>query len=334
MILPRVGITLGDPGGVGPEIVLKAFVGGFVLPQAQYVLYGSSSFLKKEEKALGLRFPLEIENEKTPARPGVPALHDLPVPPGSWKIGSPSAVNGLASFRYFEAAVDDARKGKIQALVTAPISKASWALAGIRWKGHTDYLSRFYPGVIMAFWSDRLKVALLTHHLPLKAALKKVTRENLEKFFIMLHRNLKMGKAGGFEFLVAGLNPHAGEDGLLGREEIETIAPAVKAARKRGLKISGPYPPDVVFRAAFGRKNVFVVALYHDQGLIPFKLAAFESGVNVSLGLPFARTSPDHGTAFDIAGKNRANPLSFVEAVRLAVAFAPPASFSHGLKSG
>jgi 4-hydroxythreonine-4-phosphate dehydrogenase len=176
----------------------------------------------------------------------------------------------------------------------------------------------------MAFWSERLKVALLTHHLSLRAALKKVNRENLERFFISLHRSLKKVNPGGFEFLVAGLNPHAGEDGLLGREEVDTIAPAVKAARGRGLKISGPYPPDVVFRAALGREDVFVIALYHDQGLIPFKLAAFESGVNVSLGLPFARTSPDHGTAFDIAGKNRANPQSFIEAVRLAVALAPP----------
>lgn len=321
MTLPRVGITLGDPGGVGPEIVLKAFGGDFALPQAQYVLYGSSSLLQKEEKALRLHLPLVTEKENKRALREALIVYDIPVPPGSGKIGSPSTANGLASFRYFEAAAAAAREGKLQALVTAPISKASWALAGIRWKGHTDYLSRFYPGAIMAFWSDRLKVALLSHHVSLQDALKKVTRKNLEEFFLSLHRNLKKVKPGGFEFFVAGLNPHAGEDGLLGREEIEKIAPAVKAARKRGLKISGPYPPDVVFRAALGKENVFVVALYHDQGLIPFKLAAFESGVNVSLGLPFARTSPDHGTAFDIAGKNVASPQSLIAAIRLAATF-------------
>jgi len=324
MTLPRVGITLGDPGGVGPEIVLKAFGGDFQLPQAQYVLYGSSSLLKKELKALRLNLPIFIEQRKKRALREALIVHDIPFPSGSAKIGSPSAANGLASFRYFEAAVADARRGELQALVTAPISKASWALAGIRWKGHTDYLSRFYPGAIMAFWSDRFKVALLSHHVSLRNALKKVTRTNLEEFLLSLHRNLKKVRPRGFEFLVAGLNPHAGEEGLFGREEIEIIAPAVKAARKRGLKVSGPHPPDVVFRTALGKENLFVVALYHDQGLIPFKLAAFESGVNVSLGLPFARTSPDHGTAFDIAGKKRANPQSFIEAVRLAVALTLP----------
>jgi 4-hydroxythreonine-4-phosphate dehydrogenase len=332
MTLPRVGITLGDPGGVGPEIVLKTFGGDSVLPRAQYVLYGSSSFLKREERTLRLRLPLVTGKESHRSLDNSLIFKDIPAPPGSGKIGSPSAANGLASFRYFRASVDDARGGKIQALVTSPISKSSWVLAGIRWKGHTDYLSRFYPRTIMAFWSDPLKVALLTHHLSLKAALKKVTRENLEEFFYTLHRNLKKARPNRFEFLVAGLNPHAGEDGLLGREEVETIAPAVKAARRRGLKISGPYPPDVVFRAALGRKDVFVIALYHDQGLIPFKLAAFETGVNLSLGLPFARTSPDHGTAFDIAGKKWANPQSFIEAVRLAVAFAPRTSDFRGGK--
>jgi len=323
MTLPRVGITLGDPGGVGPEIVLKAFGGGFHLPRAQYVLYGSFSLLRKQEKSLRLRLPAVTGKESTDTlREGI-TLRDLPVALGGMKIGSPSAANGLASFRYFEAAVADARKGKLEALVTAPISKASWALAGIRWKGHTDYLSRFYPGAIMAFWSERLKVALLSHHVSLREALKKVRRTNLERFLLSLHRDLKKVKPRGFEFLVAGLNPHAGEDGMLGREEVEEVVPAVKTARRRGLKISGPYPPDVVFRAALGRKNAFVIALFHDQGLIPFKLAAFDSGVNLTLGLPFARTSPDHGTAFDIAGKNRANPQSFMEAVRLAVALAP-----------
>jgi 4-hydroxythreonine-4-phosphate dehydrogenase len=170
----------------------------------------------------------------------------------------------------------------------------------------------------MAFWSKKLKVALLSHHLSLQNALNKVNKEGLLDFFLSLDRSVRGVRQGDFTFLVAGLNPHAGEDGLLGREETKEIAPAIKKARRRGIKISGPYPPDVVFRNAFGKTDTIVIALYHDQGLVPFKLVAFDSGVNVSLGLPFIRTSPDHGTAFDIAGKDRANPRSLVEAIRLA----------------
>jgi len=325
MTLPRIGITLGDPGGVGPEIVLKAFAGDYELPAADYVIFSSGPVLRAEEKALGVHLDFNSEKTKKTGRPGTLTWRELPSSLKTVTKGSPSAKHGRESFRYFEGAVAEAREGKLDAVVTAPISKSSWALAGVPWKGHTDYLSQFYAGAIMAFWSEDLKVALLSHHVSLRAALKKIRRDSLQDFFYSLHRAVKGARMGGFEFLVAGLNPHAGEDGLLGREEIEEIAPAVKEARRHGLKISGPYPPDVVFRSALGRKDKMVIALYHDQGLIPFKLAAFETGVNVSLGLPFVRTSPDHGTAFDIAGKNRADPRSLVEAVKLAAAFSRPA---------
>ena len=321
MTLPRIGITLGDPGGVGPEIVLKAFAGEHKLPLAEYVLFGSERVLRTEEKSVGIHFDFAPAGVRKPVSSGTLSFHDLPVSPKTLKKGMPTAGNGRASFRYFQAAVDETRRGRLEAVVTAPISKKSWALAGLRWRGHTEYLSRLYPEAIMAFWSETLKVALVSHHLPLKAALRKVEKENLGRFFRGLDRSLKDVCPGRFEFLVAGLNPHAGEDGLLGREEIDEVTPAVKKARREGIRISGPFPPDVVFRKALGQRNKIVIALYHDQGLIPFKLEAFETGVNVSLGLPFIRTSPDHGTAFDIAGKNAASPRSLVEAIKLAVAF-------------
>ncbi len=321
MTLPRIGITLGDPGGVGPEIVLKAFAGEYTLPPAEYLVFGSERVLRSEEKSIGIRFDFAPAGVRKRVSSGTLSLRDVPVSPRARKKGISSADNGLASFRYFQAAVDEARRGRLQAVVTAPISKRSWALAGLRWRGHTEYLSRLYPEAIMAFWSATLKVALLSHHLSLRAALRQVRKENLGRFFRSLDRSLKRVRSGGFHFLVAGLNPHAGEDGLLGREEIEVVAPAVRKARREGIKISGPFPPDVVFRMALGRKDRVVIALYHDQGLIPFKLEAFETGVNVSLGLPFVRTSPDHGTAFDIAGRNSASPASLIEAIRLAVAF-------------
>jgi len=170
----------------------------------------------------------------------------------------------------------------------------------------------------MTFWSETLTVALLSHHIPLREALARVTKADILAFLRALASGLDAAGAGPYELLMAGLNPHAGEGGLLGGEEAEEIAPAVREAREGGLPVSGPFPPDVVFRSAYGRPGRIVVALYHDQGLIPFKLAGFETGVNVTLGMPFLRTSPDHGTAFDIAGQGRADARSMIAALRLA----------------
>jgi len=173
----------------------------------------------------------------------------------------------------------------------------------------------------MAFWSEKIKVALFSHHISLKKALQKIKKEELLDFFLRLTKNLEKICPKRFHFLVAGLNPHAGEGGLIGAEENEIIIPAIKEAQKRGLRISGPIAPDVVFRKALAKPKEIVIALYHDQGLIPFKITAFEKGVNLTLGIPFIRTSPDHGTAFDIAGKGIASPQSMIEAIKLAYEF-------------
>jgi 4-hydroxythreonine-4-phosphate dehydrogenase len=254
--------------------------------------------------------------------PGI-FIRDLPGPLGPVRKGASDPALGKASFSWFEAAVAAARKGELAAVVTAPISKHAWNLAGLPWRGHTEYLEQFYPEAVMSFWSDRMTVALLSHHLPLREALDRVKPESLARFFRVIHCSVS-GKAGGgeTEILVAGLNPHAGEEGLLGTEERDIIGPAVAEARRAGIPIRGPFPPDVVFRQAFGRPEKIVAAMYHDQGLIPFKLTAFENGVNVTLGLPFIRTSPDHGTAYDIAGKSPADPGSMAEALRLAATLA------------
>lgn len=320
MILPKVGIALGDPGGIGPEIVVKAFSGRYPLPRAQYILFGSRQIIRKEEKAVGFSLPLRTWRSGPGSAQESLSLREVTAPTQSIVRGAPSQGNGKASFRFFEAAIMEARRGNLQAVVTAPISKKSWSLAGIRWRGHTDYLNKYYPDAIMAFWSRKLKVALLSHHLSLREALKKIRRRNLLRFFLILHQSLEKIRPGGLQFVVSGLNPHAGEDGLLGREELDEIIPAIREAQKLGLRISGPFPPDVVFRSTLGQEDKIVIALYHDQGLIPFKLQSLGTGVNVSLGLPFVRTSPDHGTAFDIVGKKAASPRSFIEAIKLAVA--------------
>ena len=313
MTLPKIGISLGDPGGVGPEVTLKSLSSFSSLPDARYVLFGSQAVIDNERDALNL--DISFPNDSI-------SLHEVDGLSDPSENRKPTPSNGALSFRYFEEAVQQAQKGNIQALVTAPISKRSWDLAGISWAGHTEYLSRSYPEAIMFFWSEDLKVALYTHHIPLQKAIAKVKEKPLFEFIGRLDKYLNSIQSHSFEFVVAGLNPHAGEQGLLGSEESKHILPAIEKARSNGIRVSGPFPPDVVFRDARNKKDKVAIALYHDQGLIPFKLLAFDRGVNLTLGLPFIRTSPDHDTAFDIAGKGIADPNSMIEAIRLAHRFA------------
>jgi len=325
MTIPRIGVTLGDPAGVGPEVVVKTLSRLASLPTAAYVLFADARLVAAAEKAFGVRLE---------RRDGLPAgapqaglfLSHVPAAAGDGPDGRPTAWGGEASFRFFEAAAAEARHGRLEAVVTAPVSKAAWALAGKPFRGHTDYLERVYPGAIMSFWSDRIKVALFTHHRPLNEAVAAVRKEALAGFLRRLDAALSRLPGGPFELLVAGLNPHSGEDGNLGREEQDEIGPAVEAVRREGVHAQGPFPPDTVFLKALGMPRTVVAALYHDQGLIPFKLEAFARGVNATLGLPFVRTSPDHGTAFDIAGKGAADPRSMEEAVRLAAVFSATGS--------
>jgi 4-hydroxythreonine-4-phosphate dehydrogenase len=319
MTLAAVGISLGDPGGVGPEIVLKALSRQVSLPEARYIVFGASSVLAEAADALVLHPGLVTwEGGDLPSHPGR-FFRDVGGSQVDFTKGKASEGNGEASFLFFKAAVEMARSGLLHAVVTAPISKTSWRLAGLSWRGHTEYLESLFPEAIMTFWSEKLRVALLSHHLPLREALERVKKETLLDFFRSLHQGLGRTKSGIRELLVAGLNPHAGEDGFLGTEEEDEIRPAVEEARQEGLHISGPFPPDTIFLKAIGRPEKMVVALYHDQGLIGFKLEAFKTGVNATLGMPFIRTSPDHGTAFDIAGKGAADPRSLIAAIRMAV---------------
>lgn len=318
MTLPRIGITLGDPGGVGPEVILKAFSSINSLPKAHYIILGSRAILEHEQKALNLGFDLpRLTDFKDISQQGL-SLYEVEGSAHSTEKGRPSKESGETSFRCFDIAVKKAQSGNLQAIVTAPVSKHSWNLAGIHWAGHTDYLNHLYPEAIMFFWSEVIKVALYTHHIPLREALERVKEKPLFEFFLRLWNELKKTPLLDPELLVAGLNPHAGEEGLMGKEEGEEILPAIANARKKGVSISGPYPPDTVFRKVLNQPEKIVISLYHDQGLIPFKIQAFEQGINVTLGLPFVRTSPCHGTAFDIAGKGVANPESMTEAIHLA----------------
>jgi 4-hydroxythreonine-4-phosphate dehydrogenase len=284
---PRVAITVGDPAGIGPEIAHKAAEDPRVRHVCEPVLYGPSA--------------------------------DAVFEPGVL-----SAAAGRAAYDAICDAVRDAQSGAVHAIATAPINKLAFSHAGLPWKGHTDLLAHLTgaPQVAMMFWSEPLKVVLATVHVPLAEVSRVLTRELLLAIIRLTARELPLFGAAAPKLAMAGLNPHAGEDGVIGTEERDVIAPAVAAARAEGIDIRGPFPGDTVFVRASRGEFDCVIACYHDQGLIPIKLTAFGRAVNVTLGLPIVRTSVDHGTAFDIAGKERADASSMIEATLLAARLA------------
>lgn len=288
--LPTIGITVGDPSGIGPEIAAKASADPRVREACTPVLYGPH-----DEAALKAFAP-----------------------------GRLSAEAGRAAYDAIVAAVEDARAGRIAAIATAPVNKEAFALAGLPWKGHTDLLAHLTGAgrVAMMFHSDPLRVVLATVHVPLAEVPRLLTGSLVDDIIDLTAHSLPRFGFASPRIGVAGLNPHAGEHGVIGGEDEAVLRPAIERARVRGIDVSGPWPADTVFgRAARGEFHV-VIACYHDQGLIPVKLLAFGRAVNVTLGLPIVRTSVDHGTAFDIAGRGIADPGSLVEAIRLAARLA------------
>lgn len=268
---------------------------------------------------------------KAAAHPGVlgvcrPVLygpHDL-AEVAAFPRGQVNAAAGRTAYETVVRATMDALSGRVDAIATAPVSKAAFAAAGLPWKGHTDLLGHLCgaPEVAMMFWSDVLRVVLATVHIPLADVPRALTTDGLVALMGLVAAELPRFGVTAPRIAVAGLNPHAGEAGLLGAEDAAIIAPAIAGARDRGINAYGPYPADTLFvRAVRGEFDV-VIAMYHDQGLVPVKLIAFGKSVNVTLGLPIIRTSVDHGTAFDIAGKGTADEGSLVEAVRLAARLA------------
>lgn len=287
---PRIAITVGDPAGIGPEIAMRAASDPDVLSMCDPVIYGPSS---DDELA-------------------------------AFTAGRVSAEAGRAAYDAIVRAVDDARAGRVAAIATAPVNKEAFALAGLPWKGHTDLLAHLTgaPRGVMMFYSDALRVVLATVHIPLAAVPSALTRELLEGIVELTASELPRFGFPAPRLAVAGLNPHAGEHGLLGAEDEAVITPAVEACVRRGIDVRGPFPADTLFVRAIRGEFDAVIACYHDQGLIPVKMAAFGKAVNVTLGLPIIRTSVDHGTAFDIARTGTADPSSMIEAVRLAARLA------------
>jgi 4-hydroxythreonine-4-phosphate dehydrogenase len=317
----RIAITMGDPGGIGPEVIVKALYHREVRNCCSPVVVGNETVIKK---ALELtKLPLEVKavsglSVSAPSGRIVEVL-DIGSRSPFRKIG-PSSNAGTTAVSCVRKAVELALKSEVKAVVTAPVSKESLKMAGYKWPGHTELLAELTrtKDFAMMFVSDKFKIILCTIHIPLKDVPKKISEKLVLKTIMLAKKGAGLLGIRNPSVAVAGLNPHAGESGIMGQEEIKSVVPAIKRARRRGIRVSGPYPPDVVFHRAYCGEFDMIVCMYHDQGLIPFKMIAFDTGVNVTVGLPIIRTSPDHGTGFDIAWKNRANPASMIEAIKLA----------------
>jgi len=323
---PVVALTLGDPNGIGPEVVLKTLSEGRFFSFCQPILIGPITLWSAAAKALDLQFSFHSAHVEEPAPYGKPGeLHvvDLPLPTGfESHPGRLDAIAGQLSMLAVETAVDLCKAGWCHAMVTAPISKEAIQRGGYQVPGHTEFIAercgKMIPTMMMVAGS--LRVALLTAHIPLREVAQRVTRPAIVKRLLRIQDALQ--RDFGIErprIAVLGLNPHAGDGGVLGTEEQEVIVPALSEACERGVLAFGAFSADGFFAMAQYRAYDAVLALYHDQGLIPFKTIAFEEGVNYTAGLPIVRTSPDHGTAFDLAGKNSANHASMRSALMLAI---------------
>jgi 4-hydroxythreonine-4-phosphate dehydrogenase len=320
---PRIAVTMGDPAGVGPEIVVQALRFPEVVSVCRPVVYGDAGILRRAAAVLGQAVEVAEDGEPGPGRIVVRPLSSLS--PDEVPFGRISKAGSRAMADYIREAARDALAGRADGVVTCPITKEGLKLAGVPFPGHTEFLADLCGGadVVMMLAGDRLRVALVTIHVALRKALELLSLPVIVRTIRITHDFFRkyMGTDAP-RIAVAGVNPHAGEGGLFGDEEETIVAPAVAACRKEGIDASGPYPPDTLFFRAYRGEFDVVVAMTHDQGLIPLKLVHFEDGVNVTMGLPVIRTSVDHGTAYDIAGKGVAGPRSLLAAIRLAAAMA------------
>ena len=305
-----IGITMGDPAGVGPEIILKAVADMTPEDRAATRVFGNLATLQAVAALIG-----------SPVVPGTDvAVTDLPIDGAPLPMGRPDPRAGDAAFRFIEAAVRAAEAGEIGCIVTAPINKATLNAAGHHYDGHTGMLAALtgQKGAFMLLASERLKVIHTSTHVSLHEAIRRTTPERIRDTVRAGYDHLRRIGYDAPRIAVSGLNPHCGEGGLFGDEDDRLIAPGIAMARAEGIDVHGPISADTLFHRAYGGAFDLVVANYHDQGHIPIKLVAFDTAVNVSIGLPIDRTSVDHGTAFDIAGKGIANHENMAHAIAYA----------------
>ncbi len=321
--LPTIGITMGDPAGIGPEVVVKALADPEIRSMARFIVFGlNESILYAADMAELDAFWWRDQHDHLR-----PYGHQVVVADYdeynilTTSTHKPTKQGGMISYQFLLDACDAYRQKLVDAIVTGPISKVSWKDADIKYPGHTEFFAEQFRAkrVTMMFASDKLKVALATIHMPLMDVRNRFTIGCVFQPVDMMHQALKdwFGVENP-KIAVCGLNPHASDEGRFGDEEKRIMQPALTMARNAGIDVEGPFPADTLFCQALNGKYDGYVAMYHDQGLIPVKLLAFDTSVNITLGLPFIRTSVNHGTAFDIAGKNKANPGSMKQALKLA----------------
>jgi 4-hydroxythreonine-4-phosphate dehydrogenase len=331
-----VAITLGDPTGIGPEIIVKLAC-GWDPEVAPILVIGDAGALRRAAANIGAPLEIRVVSRPADALPtsGVTAVNLLqtgPSLPADLPLGRVDARAGAAAYAYVERAIDLALAGEVRAIVTAPIHKEAFAAAGIPYVGHTEILAdrSGTRDFAMMLANDELRVLLVSIHVSLSEAIRAVTPDNEGRAIRLAEIACRAFGIVKPRVAVAGLNPHAGENGLFGREDADVIAPAVARARMEGIDASGPWPADTVFMRARRGEFDIVVAQYHDQGLIPVKYLGVDHGVNITVGLPFVRTSVDHGTAFDIVGTGRADPASLAYALRQAIAMTKsPSSYPN-----
>jgi len=320
-----IALTMGDPSGIGYEIILKGY-SKFKKKPYQVIVIGNYRFLREKAKIMGLSMDFHLVDDSSEFKliPNMLNLIDLDILPENIPLGSPDKEAGKASYEYIKKAVSLAIMGKVSAITTGPINKKALALAGLTFAGHTEILAKLTgsQNYAMMLMGGNIKVVLVSTHIALSEVKKFIKKERIYKIITLANRSLKLFGIKTPHIAVAGLNPHAGDGGIFGKEDTEEILPAVEMARQNNIDVTGPHPADALFVKA--KKGDFdaVVVMYHDQGLIPVKMEAFGKGVNVTLGLSVIRTSVDHGTAYDIVGKGVSSPSSLIEALDVAAELA------------
>ncbi len=343
---PRIGLTFGDPAGVGPELCLRCLTVPEILSCCSPIVIGDRALLERVALRLGLKAPPDALAPSELAKLNEidrPYLVQANVPSlAKCEPGRVNATTGLAAYEAFRAAIDLAQTGVLDAIVTGPLHKEALHAADVPYPGHTEILqaSTSSPHVVMMLTSEKITCSLVTTHIGLGEVVHQLTEERIFDVILLTHKAISHLRDRQPRLAVLGLNPHAGEHGLLGQgEEERLIQPAICRARSAGCDVVGPLPPDTAFLPVHLERYDAFVCMYHDQGLIPLKMLAFDSAVNVTLGLPIIRTSPDHGTALDLAWQGVASPNSFFEAIKLAVKLArsayssSPASLSNRSKA-
>lgn len=323
---PLIAITMGDPAGIGPEVCVKALASHEIINLCRPILIGDARVITDALKTTNIKVQINPLEDIVGAKFGpnfLNVIHLQNSDPRKIKKGQVQASCGKAAYEYIIKAIELTKAKKVEAIATGPINKEALHKAGFKFDGHTEILAKETKtkNYAMLFVSDTIWVILATTHIALAKVSKSLHKNKILNAIQLGSQALKKARKHNQKIAVAGLNPHAGENGIFGKEEIKIIRPAVEQAQKMGIKVEGPISPDAVFNLAKAGMYGLVVAMYHDQGLIPLKLLSFNRSVNVTVGLPFIRTSVDHGTGFDIAGKNMAKPQSLIEAIKVAAHF-------------